>query len=163
MRRRFSSASGRFPPFQVAFLRFLLQFDAKVVLCQPFVEYFCLKISCLHSLRCWMVSSRQSIVRGQTLANKRMCCQGNCSICSKNLYNRQHRDLERKRHIMLGLVGSMAGIFLMAALYEGLKVFREFLQQRDIANQIARTTASQVQFAEFYNSSKCKINRLFFR
>ena len=30
----------------------------------------------------------------------------------------------------LGLVGSCIGIFVLAALYEGLKVFREFLKRR---------------------------------
>lgn len=33
---------------------------------------------------------------------------------------------------MSGLVGSMIGIFLMSVLYEGLKVFREYLLQRSV-------------------------------
>jgi len=46
-----------------------------------------------------------------------------------------------------GLVGSMIGIFLAAMLYEGLKVFREYLLQHTLACEKNELAASRIQSA----------------
>lgn len=40
--------------------------------------------------------------------------------------------------IVLGLVGSCIGLFILAMLYEGLKVFREYLLEKAICKQQQR-------------------------
>lgn len=52
----------------------------------------------------------------------------NCSFLNQHLFNRHDHNLM----IFLGLIGSMIGIFLLAMLYEGLKVLREYLLHRSM-------------------------------
>lgn len=47
------------------------------------------------------------------------------------------------KNLISGLIGSMVGIFLASMLYEGLKVFREFLLQRTLVCERSHNGTSQ--------------------
>jgi len=51
-----------------------------------------------------------------------------------------------------GLIGSMIGIFLTATLYEGLKVFREFLLQRTLVCERINVRATTNQYSGTYSN-----------